>query len=37
MHFIISHNCFVDVKVIGSVPINILEGVGVKVINMNYL
>ena len=37
MHFVISHNSFVYVKKIGFVPINILEKVGVKGINMNLV
>ena len=35
MHFIISHNCFVNVKVIGLVQSNFLREWGVKVVNMD--
>jgi len=37
MHFIISHNCFVDMKWVGFVLINILGVVGVKVVNMDFV
>ena len=35
MHFIISHNCFVDVKAVDFMPINILVEWGVKEVNMD--
>ena len=36
MHFIISHNCFVNTKVIGFMCINILRKWGVKLVNMDF-
>ena len=35
MHFIISHNCFVNAKAIDFVSINIFEKRGSKAVNMN--